>query len=71
MTANKNTEITDTKICPICQGNNQCGVQNEENCWCMAIDVPTELIKSLNNRDNGKTCICQACIDKFKLGKSI
>lgn len=74
MTKNKsrdNTADTEKKICPVCQSNNRCDVDNAKGCWCMTIGVPTELIESLVVSDKDKRCICQACIEKFKLGKSI
>jgi hypothetical protein len=64
-------EGTNKKICPICQSNNRCDVDNANGCWCMTIEVRTELIESLAVSDKDKRCICQACIEKFKLGKSV
>jgi len=74
MTLNKGVEPienTEKAICPVCQNNNSCDVKNDAGCWCMTADVPTELIDSLNSSEKDKRCICQACIEKFKLGKSV
>ena len=58
-------------FCPICENDNLCDVNNEKGCWCANINVPTELINTLTDQPQNKRCICQACIEKFKLGKAI
>ena len=57
--------------CPICENQNLCDVNNENGCWCFDQPVPPGLIKSLPSKEKDKRCICQACIEKFKLGKSV
>ncbi|MCJ8319735.1 MAG: cysteine-rich CWC family protein [Colwellia sp.] len=64
-------ENIEKALCPVCQNNNNCDVKNNAGCWCMTIDVPAALIESLKSSDKDKRCICQACIEKFKLGKSV
>lgn len=61
-----NTPI-DSSICPLCQASNQCGVSGEEPCWCTKEKVPEALISQVPNESLNKSCICQACIQKFNV----
>lgn len=54
-----------TNVCPLCQQQNLCAVEADNGCWCMKKNVPTELIKKVPNAQQGKTCICQSCINKY------
>ncbi len=57
-------------FCPICENDNLCDVDNEKGCWCISTEIPKYLINTLANNEKNKRCICQACIEKFKLGHS-
>jgi hypothetical protein len=59
-------QINDT-ICPLCQANNNCGINSNEPCWCTEQKVPKELIAQVQNELINKCCICKVCIQKFNL----
>jgi len=52
-------------ICPLCQNNNNCGINNSETCWCMTKEVPNALIEEVPLTQIDKTCICVNCIDGY------
>ncbi|GAA6204915.1 cysteine-rich CWC family protein [Thalassotalea sp. SU-HH00458] len=60
-------EQVDSTVCPLCQANNQCGVNAAEPCWCTKEKVPAELIEQVSDEYVNKSCICKACIEKFNL----
>ncbi|MGN7478729.1 cysteine-rich CWC family protein [Solibacillus silvestris] len=47
--------------CPICYGTNACNVEDAKNCWCMKVKIPKQLLDKMD----GKSCICQKCIEKY------
>jgi len=53
-------------ICPLCQSHNNCQAHSDKYCWCNNIIVPQELIDLVPDASKGKSCICKACIEKFK-----
>ena len=57
----------DSTICPLCQANNNCGVNGAEPCWCTKEKVPEALILKVPSESLHKSCICQACIQTFNL----
>lgn len=59
------TKPIDETICPLCQLENSCGVDNEQPCWCTKTKVPETLIKQVPEELQKKACICQQCINKF------
>ncbi|WP_350226383.1 cysteine-rich CWC family protein [Thalassotalea sediminis] len=52
-------------ICPLCQRENRCGINNETACWCLTAKVPKALIRQLPTSKQGKACICAKCIAAF------
>jgi hypothetical protein len=60
-------ESIDSAICPLCQTANKCGVNDAEPCWCTKEKVPEALIAQVSAKYLNKSCICQACIEKFNL----
>lgn len=36
-------------------------------CWCMAVDVPADLIELLADELKNKQCICLSCIEAYQL----
>ena len=61
----------DKNQCPLCEKANLCDVDNKQGCWCVSAKIPKELLNNLANEEKNKRCICQACIEKFKLGQAI
>jgi hypothetical protein len=54
--------------CPICNKDNKCGVEADQAidaCWCSKTVFPKELIAQLSEKQQGKSCICKACLDKW------
>ncbi|XQW85195.1 cysteine-rich CWC family protein [Thalassotalea piscium] len=62
---NENTELVDDTICPICQNKNLCQAHQAETCWCHTSKVPQDLIANVPTQLQGKSCICQTCIEQF------
>ena len=54
-----------TNVCPICQQDNHCDVQNAQQCWCMTVTIPKELIVQLPKELQGEQCICKQCIMNY------
>ncbi|WP_284244427.1 cysteine-rich CWC family protein [Thalassotalea insulae] len=57
----------DSSICPLCQQQNHCGVNNAEPCWCTKSKMPAKLLAQVPKQLQKKSCICQACLKKFNL----
>ncbi|MGI1987718.1 cysteine-rich CWC family protein [Shewanella glacialipiscicola] len=73
--------VTESQICPLCQGVNQCAVtlgKGIEDCWCaqqvfpplaalqaQALDEPQVISLQLASTD---ACICQVCLSLLKQG---
>ncbi|MBN3554569.1 cysteine-rich CWC family protein [Fictibacillus nanhaiensis] len=50
--------------CPLCKRDNACAIsngKNPESCWCMNVQIPSQLLECASNRE---TCICQTCVDE-------
>lgn len=61
------TAPVDSTICPLCQTKNQCGVNGITPCWCTKEKVPEALMSQISDESLNKSCICQACIQKFNV----
>ena len=64
-TCRMNTETTtpiDEGRCPICGGDNQCGVHGAEPCWCTRVHFSAELLARVPAHLRGRACICKSCI---------
>ena len=77
--------VTESQICPLCQGANQCAVivgKGIEDCWCalqtfpplaalqaQASDSPLGVINHI--LPSADACICQACLIQLKQGLSL
>ncbi|WP_448564754.1 cysteine-rich CWC family protein [Thalassotalea ganghwensis] len=55
----------ETTICPLCQQDNQCQLNEKHPCWCTKEVVSKALIDKVAKEKQGKVCICLACIRKF------
>ena len=61
----------DPAKCPLCGGDNRCGVSScgggEEPCWCGTTEhsFPEKLLQQVPEAAQGKACICQACVTAF------
>lgn len=58
-------------ICPFCKKDNNCMVNNPNNCWCNDIKVPEDLREFIPNEYKLKACICKECILSFKEDKKL
>lgn len=53
-------------ICPLCQNENQCKVNDEVSlCWCMTVAIDENVLKHVPENLKGKQCICFACVEKL------
>ncbi len=59
------TDKVDGSICPLCQEANRCDVKSSTACWCMTANVPAELLAQIPEKQRNKSCICQACIERY------
>jgi len=51
--------------CPLCGGENHCGVaKGEKECWCMTVSIPETLLTTVQREPN--ICLCSTCIDTYK-----
>lgn len=49
--------------CPICNGDNNCGVLDEkQSCWCMKITIPDKVLALSGGKKD--CCICITCVMK-------
>jgi len=54
------TTLIDEHRCPICGGDNQCGVNSAEPCWCTKAHFSAELLARVPAALKGRACICPA-----------
>ncbi|WP_373231122.1 cysteine-rich CWC family protein [Cohnella sp.] len=55
--------------CPLCGMTNNCGRLAglpPEACWCSRQSFPAQIFERLPQDQLNKSCICQACLEKFK-----
>ena len=59
--------MINTKKCPLCNKDNRCGLNHniQEQCWCVSENITPTLLAKVPQPLINKSCICQACIDKF------
>ncbi|MBD3919464.1 cysteine-rich CWC family protein [Paenibacillus sp. PR3] len=59
--------------CPICSSDNRCGnvTGNPNACWCSKEYFPQEIFKLVPKDQIDVSCICKACLDKFKEASSV
>jgi len=66
-------------LCPLCGKENHCILaatapatqQNKETpCWCHNIDIPEALCEKIPAVQQMKTCICNRCVNRFKIKQS-
>ena len=57
--------------CPLCNGVNACGIEDASGCWCMAVDLSTQILGQIPAELNNVSCICQSCIKSFNQKKSM
>ncbi len=51
--------------CPLCGGENHCGVEKgEKGCWCMTVHFPEKLLDAVQTEQ--RTCICPICLDTYR-----
>ncbi len=52
--------------CPFCHADNNCMVAGTSPCWCFAVQIPEALTALVPKALQGKSCICNSCINAFK-----
>lgn len=52
------------QVCPICGGGNAC--EGSHDCWCGGETFPSGLFELVPEELRGKSCICRACVKRFK-----
>jgi prepilin-type N-terminal cleavage/methylation domain-containing protein/prepilin-type processing-associated H-X9-DG protein len=61
--------------CPLCGEPNECLLcatyPQKGPCWCMAEEVPAELLARVPERLRNRACICRSCVEKFRREKSL
>lgn len=57
---------TNELLCPLCQGNNHCGVDASQSCWCMQRTIPKNLLEQVPDLLKNKACICQRCLEQYQ-----
>ena len=57
--------LIDENQCPLCGGNNACGVHDDTPGWCCSVGIPQGLLDLVPAEKQMKACICQACITRF------
>jgi len=62
--------------CPLCGQPNRCAPADTGSfaspCWCKSQTFPPELLAQVAPAERNKSCICQACVNRFNalpLGK--
>lgn len=61
-------------FCPLCGEANGCQLCSpaayKGPCWCVAVEVPAELLALVPEHSRNRACICAGCIAKFHARKS-
>lgn len=59
-------EVVEPSCCPLCGGGNSCAsVAGADNCWCLVVRFPQELLDKVPKERQNKACICKRCVDEF------
>ncbi|WP_274309928.1 cysteine-rich CWC family protein [Solibacillus daqui] len=53
--------------CPLCQGENACNVEDAQNCWCMTVKIPQHVRELVPEGLKNTSCICAACVEKYRV----
>ncbi len=60
--------------CPLCGVANECQLCSpaayKGQCWCACEEISTELLARVPENFRNRACICQPCVEKFRLEKS-
>lgn len=59
------SDFLDSKVCPLCFGENRCGVDTLESCWCFDISIPKGLLELLPESMRNQACVCEQCVRDF------
>lgn len=76
----KDLSVTESQICPLCKGANQCAVivgKGIEDCWCAQQMFPPLAVLQAQASDSlqgsispilpsADACICQTCLSQLK-----
>lgn len=59
----KQKALSDQDCCPLCGESNRCASARgeAEECWCMNVKIPKEVLQRVPDQLKGKSCICQTC----------
>jgi hypothetical protein len=53
------------RICPLCGQDNNCQ-HDHNNCWCVSVKFPKQVLDMIPDDKKGKACICKSCLEKFQ-----
>jgi prepilin-type N-terminal cleavage/methylation domain-containing protein/prepilin-type processing-associated H-X9-DG protein len=60
--------------CPLCGGGNACQLCSpaiyKGQCWCTHEEIAAELLARVPENFRNRACICQKCIEKFRIEKT-
>jgi prepilin-type N-terminal cleavage/methylation domain-containing protein/prepilin-type processing-associated H-X9-DG protein len=60
--------------CPLCGGANACQLCSPHifkgQCWCAHEEIADELLARVPEHFRNRACICQPCVEKFRMEKS-
>lgn len=65
-----NGEPIDAERCPLCGGQNDCGMAaGRSSCWCHTVTVPETIRKEIPAAAIDLACVCQKCLAGHSLGR--
>ncbi|MEY4917132.1 MAG: hypothetical protein RL616_1045 [Verrucomicrobiota bacterium] len=60
--------------CPLCGAANECQLCSpaafKGRCWCADAEITDELLARIPENLRNRACICQSCVEKFRIEKS-
>ena len=62
---------SDDMRCPFCDKDNRCGIAAPADCWCMQVEIPSELLELVPAESRGRACICGECVAAFNAGDGV
>ena len=69
------THFFNPSLCPLCGGPNGCQlcapIAGKGPCWCVNTAMPDALLARVPENLRNRACICQTCVEKFHLEKTV
>ncbi|MBB3113671.1 hypothetical protein FHS18_005784 [Paenibacillus phyllosphaerae] len=60
--------------CPLCGKDSNCGYNQADpastRCWCFHASFPPEIFEQIPAELRKKACICQTCLEQFRMNPS-